>query len=75
MQVTIYYFAILREIQGKDKESLSVQLGVTVGKLFDQLFNIQRTAVRFAVNEEFVPANTVLNDGDQVAFIPPLGGG
>jgi molybdopterin converting factor small subunit len=28
-----------------------------------------------AVNREYVPASTALNDGDEVAFLPPVAGG
>jgi molybdopterin synthase sulfur carrier subunit len=31
--------------------------------------------VRVAVNEEFCGNDTVLSDGDVVAFIPPVSGG
>ncbi|MEO1182153.1 MAG: MoaD/ThiS family protein [Cyanobacteria bacterium J06636_28] len=30
---------------------------------------------RFGVNLQFVDANTPLNDGDEVVFIPPVSGG
>lgn len=30
---------------------------------------------RFAVNAEFVSVETVLNDGDELVFIPPVSGG
>ncbi len=30
---------------------------------------------RVAVNEEFAGADTVLCDGDEVAFLPPMSGG
>jgi molybdopterin synthase catalytic subunit len=30
---------------------------------------------RTAVNAEFAPAETVLRDGDEVAFLPPMSGG
>jgi len=75
MQVTIYYFAILKDIKGKGTELIFVKTGLTVGELFGQLFTIDSNAIRFAVNEEFVLRNKILYDGDQVAFIPPLGGG
>lgn len=30
---------------------------------------------RVAVNQEFAVANTLLQDGDEVAFLPPMSGG
>jgi len=32
-------------------------------------------SLRVAVNQKYVPEETVLNDGDEVAFIPPVQGG
>jgi molybdopterin synthase sulfur carrier subunit len=31
--------------------------------------------VMTAVNEEFAPDDTVIEDGDEIAFIPPVSGG
>jgi molybdopterin converting factor small subunit len=32
-------------------------------------------SLRVAVNQKYVPEETVLDDGDEVAFIPPVQGG
>ena len=34
-----------------------------------------REVTRFGVNLQFVAADTVLRDGDEVVFIPPVSGG
>ena len=34
-----------------------------------------RVPVAFAVNQDYARAETVLSDGDEVAFIPPISGG
>jgi len=75
MQVTIYYFASLREEQGKERECIIVTEGIQILDLFVQLFGREPRGIRYAVNEEFVSGDTILQDNDQVAFIPPLGGG
>ena len=78
MQVTVHYFAVLRERAGRNDAVVDVAPEMTVGGLYGQLFPPSAAGilpVMFAVNHEYVDADHSLNDGDEVAFIPPLGGG
>lgn len=78
MQVTVRYFAALREQKGSDEETVGVTTATDVASLFATLFQGSPLAglpVLFAVNQAYVSADTLLRDGDEVAFIPPLGGG
>ena len=80
MRVTIKLFAIYREIIGQPELALEVRDGMSVRDLFDLvLLDRAEAALRestlFAVNESYVSADTVVNDGDRVAFIPPVSGG
>lgn len=80
MRVTIKLFAIYREIIGQPELALEVRDGMSVSDLFDLvLLDRAEAALRestlFAVNESYVSADTVVNDGDRVAFIPPVSGG
>jgi len=80
MNVTIKLFAVYREILGQPELAVDVNDGTTVRGLFDQMLRDKaeaalRESTLFAVNETYVPAETVLNDGDRVAFIPPVSGG
>ena len=78
MRVTVYYFAVLRERSGQREQTLEVGSNLSVSALYRQLFSAQNEGilpVLFAVNQEYVDASHVLKDGDEVAFIPPLGGG
>ena len=85
MAVRIRYFAWLRERIGRPEESLALPAGVaTVGELASWLrarddaglaaFTDLAT-VRAAVNQTFAPPATALQDGDEVAFFPPVTGG
>ena len=47
----------------------------SIGELFDQLFARSHEGIRFAVNQCYVSPDRILVDGDEVAFLPPLGGG
>ncbi len=78
MQITVRYFAALREARGCDEEALGVPEGTDVSALYQRIFSESPLAglrVMFAVNQGYVGAGHCLTDGDEVAFIPPLGGG
>ena len=75
MHVHILYFASLREERGLDQETQTLTNTMTISDLFVQIFSRTPEGMRFAVNQLYVSADTLLNDGDEVAFIPPLGGG
>ena len=78
MRVTVYYFAVLREHSGQREESIELQSGTSVSTLYQRLFAGEKEGalpVMFAVNRAYVEPDHVLQDGDEVAFIPPLGGG
>jgi molybdopterin converting factor subunit 1 len=77
--VTVQYFAILREQRGLAQEKLATA-AATPGALYDELrarhkFTLPADRVRAAVNDEFVDSAAPLRDGDRVVFIPPVAGG
>jgi molybdopterin synthase catalytic subunit len=81
MQVKLRYFAIIRETLGRTEERWEVADGTTAGALFDllaaeapRLAGMKR-ATMLMVNQEYVPSDHPLADGDEVAFIPPVSGG
>ncbi len=85
MAVQIRYFAWLRERMGRADESLSLPDGIaTVGDLAAWLRErdaaglrafADLATVRAAVNQVFAPSASSLQDGDEVAFFPPVTGG
>ena len=78
MQITVRYFAALREEKGCDEEAVEVASGTRVDALYQHIFAaspLRGLRVMFAVNQAYVPAEHPLTEGDEVAFIPPLGGG
>ena len=79
MKIKVTYYAMLREAADCSGEVTEVESGDAVA-LFESLktkhdFSMNRAHVRLAVNDAFVGWDTVLNDGDQVVFIPPVAGG
>lgn len=78
MQVQVLHFAILRERAGCSEQRVPIASGTTVSHLYKTLFpslSGEAISVLFAVNQAYVEGDHLLADGDEVAFIPPLGGG
>ena len=81
----ILYFAWIRETVGKSTEDVSLSDGIkSVGDLvgwlrqqganYDTAF-ADDTAIRVAVNQEYVKLDHPVANGDEVAFFPPVTGG
>lgn len=51
-----------------DTDALRVWLGRGRPELLDR-------SIRIAVNDEMILGNRVLDEGDEVAFLPPMSGG
>ncbi len=75
MRLTVRYFAVLRELRGADSDSVTLPEGTTAASAFALLFPGLTLRVAYAVNQEMVPGDTALAAGDDLAFLPPLGGG
>lgn len=79
--VTLRLFAVFREALGNSTLEQEVPVGTTVGQVLDRLIADNpslasaRAVVSFSVNRTYASADTVLNAGDEVAFIPPVSGG
>jgi sulfur-carrier protein len=83
MQITIRYFASLREALGAS-ETIDVKPGSTLGTLRDLLIArgepharvlAHGRAVRCALNREMADEAALVHDGAEVAFFPPVTGG
>lgn len=81
--ITLKYFASLKSIAGKDEEQLDLGSETTVQKLSETLSKtapqigemIQGKKVIVAINQNVADLDTVIHDGDEVAFLPPFSGG
>lgn len=85
--IDVFYFANIRETLGVAHEQLPAASLTTVSSLMEAL--VQKHGERWArifggaagarvlvaVNQEVVSASTVIRDGDEVAFFPPVTGG
>jgi molybdopterin synthase catalytic subunit len=82
LALDVRLFAVLRESAGADSVPLSLPDGATVADALDCLASIDglgevlaRVPVVMAVNREYADPATALNDGDELALIPPVSGG
>ena len=77
--MTLRCFAAVRDTLGTDQVLVEVAPGTTAQGLRELLGEqhpaLLRVPVAFAVNQDYARADTVLSDGDEVAFIPPISGG
>ncbi|AQZ97194.1 molybdopterin converting factor subunit 1 [Comamonas kerstersii] len=83
MNITVRYFASIREAMGTSSESLTTT-ATTVGALREELMARSEAAanalahgkaVRMALNQEMCQGDAALKAGDEVAFFPPVTGG
>jgi len=80
VNITVLYFAAVRELVGKDEEKLAFA-GGTISDF--ALFIVERhpplagrlASVRFARNETFATSDERIEEGDVIALIPPVAGG
>ena len=83
--LSLLYFAWVKERMGRSAETLPRPSGVrTVADLAAWLSErdaagahafAQPALVRAAINQEFAEATAPIQDGDEVAFFPPVTGG
>jgi molybdopterin synthase catalytic subunit len=81
MKIRLRYYASFREIIGQNEAMLTVDEGASVADVRALLLAryprlqpiMERSAC--AVNHGYVPGDTTLQEGDEVVFIPPVGGG
>jgi molybdopterin converting factor subunit 1 len=81
--VTLKYFASLRTIAGKEEDQLDLGNETTVQQLSEFLAKtnpqlgemIQGKKILVSVNQDVATLDTIIHDGDEVAFLPPFSGG
>jgi molybdopterin synthase catalytic subunit len=81
MKITVLFFGIAHDLTGFAQEQLELPEGEVVDGLwrryesrFPGLESV-REGLLLAVNQEIAPGSTVLRNGDEVAFLPPVSGG
>ena len=80
MRITVLYFASLADKAQQGQQQLDLADNLSLSELYTQLkqqhgFELDISKVRVAVNDEFASWDDAINDGDTIAFIPPVAGG
>jgi len=81
MRIVVKYFSALRDITGKVQEEVDLVDGATLSQLLQWFFDTYPKAEAFKdellvlVNGRTVDSSYVLQNGDEVALMPPVSGG
>ena len=81
MRVRVRLFASLREAIGEDEVWLDLPPGASPEDAWRRLcesrpaLGERRRSLSAAVNRRYAPFDAVLEDGDELVFIPPVAGG
>ena len=77
MKIHVKYFASVRDLMGTESKDLNIDKSLSVYELWKDLtvkLNVPKD-VLIAVNHKYVDKDFKLNDGDEVAYFPPVTGG
>jgi molybdopterin synthase sulfur carrier subunit len=84
MSVDVLFFASLRDATGTDKVSLEIDEPLSLEAFLPRLRSLVGAGgiaaltaenVRIAINQEMIRGPVTVQDGDEVAFMPPVTGG
>ncbi len=81
MKIFLKYFSVYRSRFHQEEAIQEYPAASSVKDIFFSHFQEREEAekflrfTRFAVNCEYVPVETLLKEGDELVFIPPLSGG
>lgn len=81
MRVTLRHFALIRETIGRQTEERTIEPGTSISGVYDLLtadhprLGPLKASVMMMANQQYVPADYLVNEGDEIVFIPPVSGG
>jgi molybdopterin converting factor subunit 1 len=81
MKIRLLYFAVLRDITGTPESSLDLPEGARAADVWQTLRRQYAKLADYtqppliAINESYATPDSLLRDGDELAFIPPVAGG
>jgi len=77
-RIKVLYFAALREDRGRAEEDVEVHDDSTLSEVFAKLFAgspLMNMPIAYARNLAYASGSDRVEDGDEISFLPPLGGG
>ena len=79
IEITVHYFAKLRDLTNKEKESIEIAIESTPKDIYKKLNEIyglpDNPNLKIAINDSFASWESELQDKDKLVFIPPVTGG
>jgi sulfur-carrier protein len=77
MSISVHYFASLKQLTGCAQQELICSEPMTALQIWQRLQPGRELPehVLVAVNQVYQSRETVLQDGDELAFFPPVSGG
>ena len=81
MNIKVLFFASCRDLIGTGERAMTLPDGATVTDLISKLaseqtrFTDMAPSLMVSVNQTYVERDAELQDGDEIAFIPPVSGG
>ena len=81
--ITLKYFASLKSIAEKEEDRLDIENPITLDQLSDIISKtapkmgemIREKKVLVSINQKMASVDTIIHDGDEVAFLPRFSGG
>jgi len=81
VRVRVLFFGVLKDIAGRAEDTLEVPPGGRLQTVFDHYAGLfprlreMAASILLARNQRFAALAAALEDGDEVAFLPPVSGG
>jgi molybdopterin converting factor small subunit len=81
VRIQLLHFASFRDALGRGEETRELPPGTRVADVWAALaaevprFQEFQTIPPAALNRVYVPPDTLLSEGDELAFLPPVAGG
>jgi len=81
VRVKVLFFGVLKDVVGRAEEQIDLDDGALLGSVFDRYANQfprlkgLASSIVLACNHQFSDRSTTVQDGDEIAFLPPVSGG
>ena len=81
--ITVKFFASLKTIAKREEDHIEIKNSISMDQLSEIISKtspkmgdiIRNKKVMISVNQEMADSDTIIHDGDEVAFLPPFSGG
>lgn len=81
MNIHVQLYAQLRDLAGISTVDLDLRQGATVAELIERIYELKPAlrahdkSILVGAGVDFVARDRVLNDGEEIAIMPPVQGG